>query len=1299
MKKILTFLLLCCALSFSDIVLNNNAGTISLIIPRGSVRNPAYYFNLSPSGNFDYWRAVDFTVSGNINPDHIKFSIYPVDGSNVPNGSQLPISYTITNNHTTLNLLSTNQISTTKNYMIAIDIASSANVGNSQLLLSLNAIEATDGGGSPVPCFMPGTSMLKNFSISTLYSDNTISSNFQCTNNQFVTFFNFDVSPTIDFSDQLSVIINVAANHGSNLGSIVLFSLNGPTSSISLAQGLNTIQMITDATMTGPTSYNFTLAYQSDPSIADGTSLDITIASINVLGANSNTSIYTFDPLPSLNIMVVSQSAVPTDTILALKSLTLTINYFLPQGSQKNIIYHLQIYQDGSNIADQLLCDRLGFQISGTVSLNQIDFKLYEDTGGPTNLNDQNQFILSPGVVSNNRITLDIPQSLFITNPKNYYLVMNLAPTIDYGYEVIHLTLDAIEGRSNFGGIFSPVTTSITGDYLAKTFTVTALKAFYNSTPNILSFNDNSSLPIFGIHAQPFIEPSKLFTVVCNVQSNQSLDGSKLILYSNDDSNKKITADILIGDNTLTLPTADMALGTTYNYSLAYLPTGSMQAGISINFAITGVSVRGIFSNFAINAFETMPTCNLLLGGVRIDINSNIQNSIFIGGMEVPLLAFRLKSYFCTTTVNSIKLRNNADLKFLNDFSDNSRIEGVTVYRDTNTNNIWDFVDPQLLNIQRGNYVYISPNEEIVLTLNQVLTTFNDISQEKLFFINYVLAQSTETNKKALGHLTDLNYSESLFGNNHTLKSVLESSPTVDFTTGKADIFISSSNFLVSTVSILGEVLSPVLKFYVKAIENVSTLNIQISNNLVLFTGDDLGIKKITVVQDEDNNDQYSLSDILQSTIVSFSSKTTADITLKQLSNTHGDYNFLILFDIGMKIPQAQYMSDYLRININKSAATSSINIAAMFPLPKPDGLISLTENKVSLELISVTPSVLHDVITKQIYLSFRVHNDFGSAISIKDMYPQFYEQNLSSLNVSYLYEFVTTQSFPVTLASKASLDIFYIASPNQSFVPESLFVDGFLRYRYLGKNIDLRRVKAFNWESTTSGNSSTKISIPTQDIFFLEFPEYIEKVERQSFGITSNFRNGEIIENGDYLLVYFIRNGREVDLSLTQTYFNDVMLTPFSVPAVASDPDQGVLKIGPLNANQGTIKIVPYDTAKNQYPTADITFFSNNDFFVSNFLVYPTKVNPLNIQADPMKIGFLLSKPCHVDLYLFNSLGSTVWDYAQDYSDFGYKLVSFNGILNNGELLHKGLYLLKIVIHESGKKNYVKSITKFIVL
>ncbi|OGI07727.1 MAG: hypothetical protein A2Y40_09985 [Candidatus Margulisbacteria bacterium GWF2_35_9] len=1055
--------------------------------------------------------------------------------------------------------------------------------------------------------------------------------------------------------------------------------------------------------------YNFFIHYFTTQNIEE----EKTILSQITAGSYTSLLYNRLHPLSGFSMPVSTIYTSQLGTLVVENYPTTAMNVF-PQGSSDNIAYYINLRQTGNPSYNYIVWNSITIKNTGVVSDNHIFFSIYKDINKNKKLE-----ITDPKIYSaqkNNSSTgiirmFDIGDVIPASNSSNYFITLALSSTSNFGLNMASLRIEHAGYSGVRYGVWStPDNAIISGDILSSNFSISAMKMGYTITNDIFFYNDNTNIPYICLNVKDYVENSNTLNIVTSIKSNKTSTLGYLAIYrdisplqtlSVGDQFLSSTNINLLADTILACPTVGIGTSISHNFILVYRPYKYLTSGTSININIKRIYGSGYISRKKLEVYSNLPSKNILMAGIYANVQKNIQDSVFVGDMEVPVLKIGIKSYYAPATINRLILSNVSDIMFHLDNSNQNRVENVYVYKDSNSNKRWDAQDTRALNINRTGYKFLSiENEELILTLNTSFPTYNISTDESFYFVNYKLAPNVQASKSAIAKISDITYTDAVHLNNHSLRYPMEKIASTSFKTGDADIIFLTHNILVSTNVFQGESKSPVLSFQVRVINYIPSMSIIVSHNLPLLKGNDYGIKKITLVEDVDGDKKYSLGDILHDYQTSFNSLTTISMTMKELNKLSAYvYKFLLLYDFGADIPTSQFSNDVLKIALYKKVSTNDIKVSGLFPMPNPDTQLIITGNRVKLELISVSPSVINYGTNPEIHMVLKISNQLTNAISVTSIFPQFYKNSISSLNVSYQYNLFTSINIPINIGQFAAVTLEYIASPSLTFEATNLFVDGFLEYTFDSKIIQVHRKKLFSWESIATDDATAVINIPTYDVFFLEYPEYISKLEREAAGTTYNFRNGEILEYGNYLLIHFIRNGQEIDLFNTSIKLNGTELTAFTAPSnIRYDIDNGIIRLGPLQENDGAILVSPVDIANNPYPKATIKYYMNTNLFIHDFLVFPSKAIYGSLATTPMRIGFLLSKPANINLYLFNSIGQVIWNTQQTYNIYGYKEVPFDGKLTSGQTIPKGMYLLKLVASEIGKKVYEKTITKFIV-
>lgn len=985
----------------------------------------------------------------------------------------------------------------------------------------------------------------------------------------------------------------------------------------------------------------------------------------------------------------------------------------MPQGSKDNIMYYLNISHVGISTRNGLYLHSLTFQNLGTVDSDHIDFSLYRDNNADKKLNiesDTKLLLTKANLQKSNYIITINNIAEFITkdSSEKIFLTLEISPTATYGSKVCVLKLIGSQfiDEPNLN-IFETV---LSGNFtLTKDISISSLQMNYTKSTQNIIFPDSDKVHLFDYELKIHQDNINVLSFNFKIEANTNQSLGKLVLLQDEDPIRELDgSDVIIASSDLIQQSSfelvhgsakNLFDNSSNNYILALILNPTASAGVSLNIITQKVYGQGKFSAKNNYVYNLLPSLNVLVAGILFSSTSNLQDTTYIGGIEYPMTRFTARSYYLALTLNTIDLYNNKDIGFAHyDGNKNkliNRIDKVAVYTDSYANKIWDNHDRTITS--QTSFTSVSGNYETVsLTLNQKISTYNAENDEVLFYINYEPNINSEIGKKAELKYSDLTFTDPFNDKNHSLKDTVESFPPVSFSIGQVDVVFSTYSIIESTHTIQGEYLKKLFNFSIQARwQDITSISIKLHTNLDILKGNDSGIKRIYLVEDIS---ELGVPDKVHDFKNIFSDGYSVELSIGELRQKYDEYKFFILANYGSDISLAQFgtypLNIYMTVPTNNTS--NNYNIAGVFPIPRPAYKTLITANLLSIEVLSITPSIINSDTNDDMQIVFNLKNAFPSPIYISQFYPQFFKENIGSMNISYQFNYATTETWPITIDAETNYIATCSVSVNEQYEPTPIILDALAKYTINNSEVLLSRKKLVKWQNIVTGNKNAEINKPQGNIFYQEFPGFIDHVEREHSGITSDFRNGEMLQKGNYLRIYFINQGQEFDLINSIIKFNDVTLNYRE--GYTTDLKSGFIRLGSIQEDKGTYKIYVTDLAGNKFPETSIQYYIDSSFFVKNFLPYPSKVNQKNINNNPMKFGFLLSKPAEIRLYLFNHIGQKVWYYHDRFYQFGYKEINFNGILSNGNILGKGIYVLKLVATEIGGETREKLITKFIV-
>ncbi|NQY73392.1 MAG: hypothetical protein HRT90_01370, partial [Candidatus Margulisbacteria bacterium] len=137
-------------------------------------------------------------------------------------------------------------------------------------------------------------------------------------------------------------------------------------------------------------------------------------------------------------------------------------------------------------------------------------------------------------------------------------------------------------------------------------------------------------------------------------------------------------------------------------------------------------------------------------------------------------------------------------------------------------------------------------------------------------------------------------------------------------------------------------------------------------------------------------------------------------------------------------------------------------------------------------------------------------------------------------------------------------------------------------------------------------------------------------------------------------------------------------------------DDTLGQLEILNAGSSDGKLTVNVKDLIGTNLPPLNLTYFISSTVSIQNFLIYPSPAVPGNT----LTIGFDITQPSTVDLYVFNSLGRQVYRTQETFATLGYKEITWNGV-RRGLYLGSGPYIAKLIATDTNG-NTAKATTKF---
>jgi hypothetical protein len=977
-------------------------------------------------------------------------------------------------------------------------------------------------------------------------------------------------------------------------------------------------------------------------------------------------------------------------------------------GTEQKIAYMHFTYNGVPDFDTMVRVDTFTIKNNGNLPINFLDFYLVYDSNNNYNF-DASDLIISERLkkefdVTNNILTINNSQ-IIIENDvaKNgYFLVMAISPSANAGLENISLEIPEVLYYREFKEPTDISRKVIFEDFTENSITisVTGLLMEQEKRDFILPYRTEESfvLATFSIIALTRLNPSLNFDLEIKSNTNQNFGTLNIVknylgLVKDDYNvvtiNNTSPRVVNINDSDsfgLTTPDHNQI---TRNYKIIYYPNMQRMAGITFDIIIRNIVGSGYLHGYDTRCFSDNLTINIGLSGLQVTFDSAVLNGTFKEMMEIPIYRLEYKSFFDNVTFNGVDFYiENDTFLFTNDLNEN-RIRKIRLYEDSNSNNVWDNEDIFLEEIL-PNYQHI---DNLFITLNELVISGS--SNNNIFLLFELRTYSDSLPLTAITSIRDYSYNHSGNSTIITVNQSLVQSIILE----EYDYIFHPNQVLFTTYNFEGSYDNPILSFQLNSYQNTNTsYNIELLTNRNLYRDDDLGIKRITLIEDVDNDGSFNSKDIIIDVISEFSEIGNI-VTLNIKNVISSPKYYLILFDFGQNMlenPNIDYET-ILRPQLQLANA-SSIKTVGLFPYPRNNKYLGFVSENLQVQLISITPNKWTTGTTS---IRFNIININSEKITINAIYPQFYEKDIASLNVTYLYNITPTINFPITLSALQQKDIGFIISTDQEFKRDRLFLDALVEYKINNQKVRLQRKNIFNWINLLTTNETIDVDLDEHKIFYLDYPNYIQKIIRTESNLS--FYNDDIIGINEHLLIHLKDTFRNFDTSKITLLLNDTTINMLSNETTFRyDPENNTILVGTFPKGFHQLRIQLYDNAGNLFPVMNINFsvYDSNQFYIKDLLVYPSKKSVESFEADTMKIGFQLSKSCLVKLYLFNSRGELVWNYEYNaiINRDHYQIVNFDGTLNNNKTISKGMYILKAFIIENGKEKDEKTTTRFII-
>ncbi|MFC1617610.1 hypothetical protein ACFL2K_05270, partial [Candidatus Margulisiibacteriota bacterium] len=725
----------------------------------------------------------------------------------------------------------------------------------------------------------------------------------------------------------------------------------------------------------------------------------------------------------------------------------------------------------------------------------------------------------------------------------------------------------------------------------------------------------------------------------------------------------------------------ELTNGTTENFFVVYDigDDTNVTNDTLVKAQLTNFSGTGDTSKLPIALSSSVPVlaASANVAGLSYDELESIvpTGKTFGPGTTVPVLKFQLTANNVAVTVNQITIQNNGSVKYITDSTDTTGITKIQLFEDTNNDYEYDGAglgDTLIASLDLGSgqgQTKTSAPLNISYDGNG-LGMLMPTDDEKIVFVVYDLGEGINVPTITTGSVSTTSNAvlEDVVGSTNISTAELSLSGTLPVAADpNAVVSIQAINIRIleitdvsPTGTVQGQIKVPMLHIKTRAEQDLDSAVMTIFNNKASYLSNDSGISKVWLYLDVNKDQVLDINDTLLSATSSFTSVTRVNMPAFDLSQ--GENEILVCYDFGQAAstggPNVACQLD----DIVSSGSATSIVLGGETPLPKVPALVTANASLIGINSISVNTSNVFNTSTS-FNAQVNITNSGAAAVQITTIDPRFYYLTKDGKDISYELGILGQTTIPVTINASQTLNFIYEVGPKDIRTEGTVYVDGFVEYKISSGNYAVKtRYKGSGTEWTlAAGSNFTQLTFNSnlEDYAWL-VPEYIESVKIESGGTELDFENYDTIPANSTVILYFKDQARYLDEAQIQVTLRQESLSTttnnnsYETQATTTEPiyafnrETGYLKIYNIGSENGELNITLTDLDGNTLSQTNLTFYISDTVKIYNFLCYP---NPYSINSGALKMGFNLTQPASVGIYLYSSIGHLIWSYTTSYA------------------------------------------------
>lgn len=806
---------------------------------------------------------------------------------------------------------------------------------------------------------------------------------------------------------------------------------------------------------------------------------------------------------------------------------------------------------------------------------------------------------------------------------------------------------------------------------------------------------------------------SSVFQLISSVVSGEFISSRSVTFQANPGTTILIQQDV----------TANFFVTFDYGSGIVVTTNTTLSPQVTELVGLGALSLLP-FRLFSPQPVTPVPIAVAGLSYVESEIRPLFDSSTNYGRRSViPMMKIELQANYIPITIATWNILNQGTVPFRVSNADPKNIQKIEIYQDTNKTRAFEMnADTKVsetilgngLNQVDGALVTFNISGPITIPKFEPNSLSYSTSGATQFYVVYTVGDHVMANQLssfgsgvfAMSRISNILGSAVRSGQviALSLSGQLPATPTPEAKVMMVDalnVILTAVTSLVPTKTIQGQVQVPMIGIKLDSSGSYANTRLTLKNESESFSPTSEGVNRVWVYRDNDRNNLIDGFDTLLGGVDYPSNRLS--VVIPNLPISTGENNWIVLYNIGYTTPITNPgVSNTIRVQV------ASVNSEEVFKFggqqtPYPDTAIStrVESNRVNVSKVGIIQP--NQAILTQFTVGVSINNLTASSVVVRKIEPRFYFSTISGSDISYEFSVVTTNVFPLTLAPNQSRGVTFLVTHSNRVSDGTALVDAFLEYEVddsiyptfpLASQKGLvqlvRYLSPAGWVPISS--DTPRINIAKAPQYAWSWPGYVSTVWVDTNGAPQMFTNGDSITKQSSLRIRFINNGANINEASIVVKLNGNPLSksiqlaglanydaastrPLSASQYRYYPGTGELRIDDLGIQSGVLTVSLTDNQGNPLPDLRLDYRIESVVALTNPLFFP---NPYTRgKGIPLKLGFQITQPSSVKVYIYNALGRKVWESTTVFSTIGYQEITFP---TNSELMVSGLFLCKVV-------------------